>query len=251
MPDDSPHPIVQRLAKALLECAAEDPMLVSRRPVDSGESWLDRLNLPPPRTPTPITIVPPAREVERDVEAEHFVAMAMAAAQEAAEAAEQAKAECRAARRQMLVMAGVGTLGVLIGILGVVDHLTVAHTRQHVAALASQVADVGATQQQMTGRIDAVQASMERNSEAEQAALTALRAREAASWSQPTVNRAPVWSAPLRAPQPYGGYRPTSGAPAAWHTRYERRSSAHATRPPVWLATIINNVRTDFGALFR
>ena len=252
MPDDSCRPVVEKLAQALLDCATDDPALVGRTQPEGNDNWLDTLRLPPPRVATQITLVPPDRDSGRDVETEQLVAMAMAAAQDAAEAAAQANAGYRGARRQMWVMAGVAALGMALGMIGVIDHLAITRSSQRLAALTDQVREVSDAQQQSAARIDAVQTSMEHNNATEQAALATLQAREAASWSAPPpVNPTPVWTTPLKAPQPYGGNRPTSGAPAAWHTRYERQSQTQRAQPPVWLATIIHNVRNDFGTLFR
>jgi hypothetical protein len=135
MNGDFPRTPIERIAHKLLDSARQDPALLGRRHAPFNDATVDRLLELPigSRALRPLELLAAAPfEAERQLE--NLVSIAVTSAQQAEDACQEARVASRAARRGVAVMAGVGTLGVLVGIAAIADQHLRGNANQAVAS---------------------------------------------------------------------------------------------------------------------
>jgi hypothetical protein len=198
----------EQLARFLMECARQDPALVGRsRPAQPAGAPAHRREVVPKALfPIPLHA---GTELTINRQLEDLVSAAVASAQQAEDAFRQAQEANRAAHRRMAVFAGIGVLGILVGLAGIADN----HLRGGKALAHSESASVspdgqaGATVRQAAAPTAAAVSEQQRKpAQGPSIGATAIGATEgapppaatqaAAPVVTPPVNRGPVVQAP-------------------------------------------------------
>ena len=110
----------EKLARMLMECAKQDPALVGRpRPVTVARQTA--LHGGPPQALARQSL-PADRMLSINLQLEELASVVVEAAEQADEALRLARAATRSARLGMAVFAGIGVLGIMVGVAGTADN---------------------------------------------------------------------------------------------------------------------------------
>jgi hypothetical protein len=109
----------EKIARLLMECAKQDPALVGRpRPVAAARQAALRQDTAMAYSRSNL----PAGAMGIHLQLEELASVVVESAEQAEEALRLARATARSARRGMVVFAGIGALGILVGVAGTTGH---------------------------------------------------------------------------------------------------------------------------------
>src|SRR5262245_14668737 len=138
-PEEQPKSPVERMAARLLAEAEAQPGLIRRG--GSMKRWDDPF-------PAMALLSDPTTDVRRYLE--DLVSIAVTSAQQAEEVSAEAREASRKARRGMLVVAGFGALGILVGVAGFAASR---NANVHLADLRDELAELQDMQREAQGQL--------------------------------------------------------------------------------------------------
>ena len=164
-PEEPPQQSVDELAHQAMDAARADPTLLSRaqtfRKVRFGEH---SAGLPATVRDRPLAAqIPSAPLVSRsdtdhDQYLEQLVALAVSSAQQAEDALRLVGGNGRTSRRTLAAVAGIGALGVLVGIIGVADRRLIDRADARLTQVDSAVSVLADMQQETSGQVSQLRA---------------------------------------------------------------------------------------------
>jgi hypothetical protein len=260
---DYSRPSIGQIARLLLESSRQEPALLGRRHPPLPDRMADSAGDLTPRAddPFPIQLF---RNAPFDLtqHLEELVSIAVASAQQAEDAVQQAHAANGTFRRGMMIFAGIGVLGFLVGAAAIADN--------HIYGSSGTAVATTTVASPTPGPIDAPAESTSQPVEPQPRIQTALSGDAAATAEGNNTAPAPVPPSPLLtqaalaqtptrplAPPVYHG--PQAGHAAPWPNDRPVRSyraaptSYYAAAPPrrVVYPGFFVSLRRDFGALIR
>ena len=243
---------VERIARALLSEARQDPALLGRTHAPRRTSISERLELPLASGGAlqPIRYEHPA-PVEFEQHLEDLVSIAVASARQAEDACEEVRAASQTAHRGMILFAGFGVLGVLLALAAVVDqHL---HNRIAVAATPTEIAEpaTSAPNTPSTATAAGPRPTEPGTANSGAASLATADAPPADAGGSglliPTASAQPV----MRAIVPPVYHGPVSGYAPPWPSERRVGYTANVSNRRVVVPQFFVTVQRDLGALFR
>jgi hypothetical protein len=162
-PEEPPQQPVDELARLLMDAARADPTLLNRvqafRQRGLGEH---SAGLPATvrarQCATQIPSAPLVARSDTDEYLEQLVSLAVSSAQRAEDALRSVGGNNRVSRRMMAAAAGIGAVGVLIGIIGVADGRLIHRSDARLTQVVSEARVLADVQQQTSGQASQLRA---------------------------------------------------------------------------------------------
>ena len=162
-PEGPPRQSVGELARLLMDAAGADPTLLNRaQTFRRGRLGEYSAGLPATVRARPCATqnqsAPLVSRSDTDQYLEQLVSLAVSSAQRAEDALRSVGGNDRVSRRIMAAAAGIGVLGVLVGIIGVADSRLIHRSDARLTQVASKVRVLAGMQQQTSGQVSQLRA---------------------------------------------------------------------------------------------
>jgi len=262
---DYSRPSIEQIARSLLESGRQEPALLGRRHPPLPERTAERASELTSRADAPFPIQLFGNgPFDLTQHLEELVSIAVASAQQAEDAVQQAHEANGTFRRSMMVFAGIGVLGFLVGVAAIADNHLYGNSGTAVASTAVASPAPGPIDPPMEGsgqpaepqpRIETalagnVAATSDSNDAVPTPAPPPPLLTRAALAQTPTPTRAiapPVYHGPQAGhAAPWPNDRPVRSYRAAPTSYYAAAPSRRVVYPGFFVS-----LRRDFGALIR